>query len=444
MGKYQAYMEYKDFEGVFLTEIPASWKVKPLHTLCDFRQGKAHEPFVDGDGQFICVNARFVSTQGHSAKRCTENLTPAYLHDVLMVMSDLPNGRALARAFYVEEKKDYAVNQRICAITAKKICAKFLFYQLDRSPYFLMYDDGSNQTHLSNDTYKKYPVLLPSVSEQQIIANFLDHETAKIDILIEKQQQLIVLLKEKRQAVISHAVTKGLNANAPMRDSGVEWLGEVPEHWVRSSPGKACSIVSKGTTPSRQSKSKNEIYKFPFIIVNNLSLNGELDESKLIYIPDYEHSDLLSRSILYPGDVLFNIVGPPLGKAAIVSESYSEWNTNQAVAFFRPVNVINYFLRDWLQSDFCESWFMLRVKKTSGQANLTLEMCRDVPLLIPPVKEQKEIVEYCGKFKARINRLIEKCEDQSCLLLERRTALISAAVTGKIDVRKWAEKGEGQ
>ena len=147
-GKYVAYPEYKDYENVFLTEIPTGWEVKPLHTLCEFRQGKAHEPFVDDSGQFVCVNARFVSTQGQSIKRCNVNLTPANLHDVLMVMSDLPNGRALARAFFVSEQRNYAVNQRICAITAKKVNAKFLFYQLDRSPYFLMYGEFKSNSFI--------------------------------------------------------------------------------------------------------------------------------------------------------------------------------------------------------------------------------------------------------------------------------------------------------
>jgi type I restriction enzyme S subunit len=290
---------------------------------------------------------------------------------------------------------------------------------------------------LNSSIVKALLLPLPKKYEQERILNFLDHETAKIDTLIEKQQQLIKLLKEKRQAVISHAVTKGLNPQAPMKNSGVEWLGEVPEHWVLSTPGRVCSVISKGTTPAEQSRHQEGRYSVPFLIVNNILSLGVLNEDNLIFIPDIVHNGMLSRSKVFPGDVLFNIVGPPLGKTGVVSDSFPEWNINQAIAFFRPISVLNTFLRNWLQSEFCNSWFWLHAKKTSGQANLTLEMCRKVPLLIPPEEEQQEIDRYCNHISETIDCLIKKCEDQTELLKERRTALISAAVTGKIDVRNW-------
>jgi type I restriction enzyme S subunit len=431
MGKYQAYMEYKDFESVFLTEIPASWEVKPLHTLCDFRQGKAHEPFVDGDGQFICVNARFVSTQGHSAKRCTENLTPAYLHDVLMVMSDLPNGRALARAFYVEEKKDYAVNQRICAITAKKICAKFLFYQLDRSPYFLMYDDGSNQTHLSNDTYKKYPVLLPSVSEQQIIANFLDHETAKIDILIEKQQQLIVLLKEKRQTVISHAVTKGLNANAPMRDSGVEWLGEVPEHWIVKNYRYATQIY-RGKFGHRP-RNDPAFYdgEYPFIQTGDVAQAGKT-------ITKYKQTlneRGISVSQKFPAGTLVMAIAANIGDTAILD--FEAYAPDSVVGFKPNIDVELEFLRYSLMAALPA---LEQTSTQSTQANLNIDRIGTVKASFPPLSEQLEIVAKLDSLHEQYADIEIKAIKAIKLMQERRTALISAAVTGKIDVRDFNPK----
>jgi type I restriction enzyme S subunit len=431
MGKYQAYMEYKDFESVFLTEIPASWEVKPLHTLCDFRQGKAHEPFVDGDGQFICVNARFVSTQGHSAKRCTENLTPAYLHDVLMVMSDLPNGRALARAFYVEEKKDYAVNQRICAITAKKICAKFLFYQLDRSPYFLMYDDGSNQTHLSNDTYKKYPVLLPSVSEQQIIANFLDHETAKIDILIEKQQQLIVLLKEKRQTVISHAVTKGLNANAPMRDSGVEWLGEVPEHWEVKRLKNTSEVVDcRNKTPEYFEDGDYLVVRTTNIKKQKLSMNGAL------YTNEASFKIWTQRGVPPAGSIFFTREAPA-GEVCLVPDNLKFCMGQRMMNFICHEQEYTSYLFDYLLSD-CLERYIASVSHGSTVSHLRVEQVENIPVIVPPPSEAKEIHEELSVIKAKYLKLTDKAEQTIELMKERRTALISAAVTGKIDVRNWA------
>ena len=229
---FPRYLKYKDSGFQWLGDIPSHWETMRLATVCDFHSGKAHEPFIDDDGEFICVNSRFVSTEGESRKFCTENLSPTQRADILMVMSDLPNGRALAKAFFVDSDEPYAVNQRVCIIRAQeKANARFLYFQLNRNPLFLRHDDGVNQTHLSNATFTKFPTLVPPLPEQAAIASFLDAETAKIDSLIAEQRRLIELLKEKRQAVISHAVTKGLNPNAPMKPSGIEWAGPMPNQW---------------------------------------------------------------------------------------------------------------------------------------------------------------------------------------------------------------------
>ena len=111
--KYKKYQEYKSLSFPFLDEIPASWVVVPLYALSDFRQGKLHEPYIDEDGKFICVNSRFVSTEGRKFKHCNVNLSPVKQLDILMVMSDLPNGRALAKALFVEGENNYALNQRV-------------------------------------------------------------------------------------------------------------------------------------------------------------------------------------------------------------------------------------------------------------------------------------------------------------------------------------------
>jgi type I restriction enzyme, S subunit len=228
---FPRYSKYKESGVEWLGEVPDHWTTHRLSNVCAFESGKAHEPFIDDEGEFICVNSRFVSTEGISQKRCTQNLSPAKLNDILMVMSDLPNGRALAKAFFVSDTAPYAVNQRVCILRARKDNPRFLFHLLNRNHLFLLHDDGVNQTHLPNSVFTKFPATMPPVGEQTAIAAFLDRETAKIDGPVAEQRRLIELLKEKRQAVISHAVTKGLNPNAPMKPSGIEWLGDVPEHW---------------------------------------------------------------------------------------------------------------------------------------------------------------------------------------------------------------------
>jgi type I restriction enzyme S subunit len=191
--------------------IASGWKTAPLSTICSFASGKAHEPFIDDDGPFICVNARFVSTEGRILKRCSQNLVPARPSDILMVMSDLPNGRALARAYFVDGDQPLAVNQRVCRISAHSIDAKFAFYQLDRHPALLRYEDGSNQTHLPNSAFTKLSMVIPPKPEQLAIVRCLDSLASQVDGLSAALRRQIELLSERRHALIIAAVTGELD-----------------------------------------------------------------------------------------------------------------------------------------------------------------------------------------------------------------------------------------
>ncbi|WP_338929265.1 restriction endonuclease subunit S (plasmid) [Roseomonas mucosa] len=197
----------KDSGVEWLGEVPAHWEVHRLSRRCGFASGKAHEPFIDAEGSHICVTARFVSTQGVEERRCTQNLTPARRGDILMVMSDLPNGRALARTFLVRDDQPYAVNQRVCAVTPRVDDSAFLSYQLNRSQWLLRNDDGVNQTHLSNDDFRKLPLWIPPLHEQHAIASFLDEMTESFSRLAAEAERAITLLRERRAALISAAVT---------------------------------------------------------------------------------------------------------------------------------------------------------------------------------------------------------------------------------------------
>ena len=197
----------KDSGVEWLGQVPAHWELKRLSRVCHFQSGKAHEPFIDEDGDYIYVSARFVSTGGHSVRYCTENFCPTAVGDILMVMSDLPNGRALARAFLVEQKAPYAVNQRVCRIRPIGDDPSFLAYQLDRNIGLLRNDDGLNQTHLSNGDFMSVPLLIPPFGEQLAISTHLRRITAETDRLTAAAETAISLLQERRAALISAAVT---------------------------------------------------------------------------------------------------------------------------------------------------------------------------------------------------------------------------------------------
>jgi type I restriction enzyme S subunit len=436
---FPRYPAYKPSGMEWLGEVPEHWELTKLGRICIFESGKAHEPFIDEDGEFICVNSRFISTEGHTAKNCRENLSPAFRNDVLAVMSDLPNGRALGKAFFVNANQVYAVNQRVCRLTPLKVFPRFLFWLVNRNPGLLWFDDGVNQTHIPNSGFTKLIIALPKNGDQVFIATFLDNETAKIDALIAEQQRLIELLQEKRQAVISHAVTKGLNPDAPMKDSGVEWLGEVPEHW-RVSPLKHLATIQTGIAKGKDLEDMETI-DVPYLRVANVQ-DGylSLDEVHLLAVPVAS----IDRYLLNEGDVLMNEGGDfdKLGRGCIWSGEIAPCVHQNHVFAVRPYSVSGEWLNAYTTSKAANSYFISRSKQSTNLASISSTNLMGLPVPLPPAEEARETL-------GRLNQLINEIDDLKhsaiqaiALLQERRSALISAAVTGQIDVRGLVSEAE--
>ncbi len=270
----------------------------------------------------------------------------------------------------------------------------------------------------------------PPLAEQQQIAAFLDYETAKIDALIEKQQQLIALLGEKRQAVISHAVTKGLNPNAPMRDSGVEWLGMVPKHWKVSKVGHQTQIYRGKFTYRPRNEPRFYGGRHPFIQTGDVSNSSK-------FITEYtqtlnDKGFLISRE--FPkGTLCMVITGAKTGSVAILD----------FVACF-PDSIVGFYPKygekgaEYLFYAFqALKQYLDSVAVVSTQENLNVERISGAIWAWPPPEEQVEIAKHLVYVLERMKLIEQKSELLVELLQERRTALISAAVTGKIDVRDW-------
>jgi type I restriction enzyme S subunit len=300
------------------------------------------------------------------------------------------------------------------------------------SPLF-EYQSGSFLTatinQLTTGNLNSFEIPLPTKEERENIVNFLDHETAKIDTLIDKQQQLITLLKEKRQAVISHAVTKGLKPNAPMRDSGVEWLGEVPEHWLVSSLGYYASI-STGATPDR-SKSQYWGGDIPWIKTGEVKYNEIIETEEHITFDGVANSAV---TLSPPGTLLMAMYGQGVtrGRVALLGISATY---NQACAAITPNEKIwNKYLRHF----FMAAYHAIRDGgNETSQMNLNANIVSKFKVTIPSMDEQHKIVEFLDVELKSFDVLIAKAFGAIELMQERRTALISAAVTGKIDVRNW-------
>ena len=280
---------------------------------------------------------------------------------------------------------------------------------------------------------------MPPLEEQESIATFLDRETAKIDALIAEQKRLIELLQEKRQAVISHAVTKGLNPHAPMKDSGVEWLGEVPEHWELSRVKAISSFTTSGPRGWSEQISEDGALFVQSGDLNNY-LGVDFEDCKRVRVSGDAEA---LRTRLQRGDAVVCITGAKTGNAAVCQELPEDSYINQHLCLIRPRNNIEPgFLGLLLKSHCGQTHFALA--QYGLKQGLSLENVRETPLVLPPMKEQVEIVSYVNKVRGFMRSLINESHHSVEILKERRSALISAAVTGQIDVRGLVEAEVGE
>ncbi len=322
---------------------------------------------------------------------------------------------------------------------------KYVHYLVRNPIYVTQYLSRSkgirvNQWDLDPDEFKCIELLLPTKDEQAKIFAFLDHETAKIDTLIEEQQSLIRLLQEKRQAVISHAVTKGLNPNAPMKNSGVEWLGEVPEHWktiplkfvVSTRKGVAFKSVDFGDTGIR--------------VVKASDIKQKTIRAADVFLPEAFLNDY-PKAILKTGDIILSTVGSnpdvknsAVGQVGVVPEDLNRTLLNQNTVVFDPdeKKVVREYLFYILQTGGYRDHLDLNAHGTANQSSLSIADMLDFNIPLPPVEEQVAICNHLKEYQAKIVELGKDAGSSEFLLQERRTALISAAVTGKIDVREWS------
>ncbi|WP_454763234.1 restriction endonuclease subunit S [Cupriavidus campinensis] len=276
----------------------------------------------------------------------------------------------------------------------------------------------------------EFPV--PSHAEQTAIAIFLDRETGKIDALIAEQERLLTLLAEKRQTTISHAVTRGLNPNAPMKDSGVPWLGELPATWGVTRL-KFVASVQTGIAKGKDTTGK-ETVSVPYLRVANVQ-DGflALDDIAMIDI----EPEQLERYRLLSGDVLMNEGGDfdKLGRGAIWHGEIQDCIHQNHVFAVRPHSVEARWLNQITSSQYAQFYFMGRSKQSTNLASISSSNIMELPVLMPPAQEQGDILVFIDAETTKLDALRADVEHAVALLKARRSALIAAAVTGKIDVR---------
>jgi len=324
-----------------------------------------------------------------------------------------------------------AVCERVEPTDVDAVYLSYLLRFYDLSKTFYSMGGGLRQSMKYADV-KRIPILMPTPGEQVAIATFLDRETAKIDVLIAEQETLLALLAEKRQATISHAVTKGLNPDAPTKDSGIPWLGEVPAHWEVTRL-KFVAEVQTGIAKGKDTAGKDTM-TVPYLRVANVQ-DGFLALDDIAMI-DIEHQQL-DRYRLVSGDVLMNEGGDfdKLGRGAIWREEIADCIHQNHVFAVRPHAVRPEWLNQVTNSQYAQFYFMGRSKQSTNLASISSSNIMELPVVLPPDDEQVRILELIDAEIARLDELNAQSVQGIELLKERRNALIAAAVTGQIDVR---------
>lgn len=423
LRRFKPYPAYKDSGVEWLGDIPTHWEVKRLKYVARIEAGQSPPSEVVRDGleglPFLQGNADFGPTSPIPRQACDVAPTHAQEGDILFSV------RAPVGAMNVADQ-EYGIGRGLCAVRlGPSVERRFGFYALSSVRKLLdRVATGSTYEAVTTSHVGDLPQLLPSGPEQRAIAAFLDRETARIDALVAKKERLIELLQEKRTALITRAVTKGLDPSVPMKDSGVEWLGEIPAHWEVKRNG---AIFDE-----RNERGREDLPILEVSIASGVRVR-EFSDTKI----EQRSDDLGAYKVALAGDIAFNKMRMWQGAVGATPED-GLVSPDYIVARPRVGAVPDYFA-----SVFRTPIFMVEVYRWShgivdDRNRLYWDDFKAIRIPCPPTGEQRAIAAFLDRETARIDALISKVREAIDRLKELRTALISAAVTGKIDVREEA------
>ncbi len=447
MSHYKPYPAYKDSGVEWLGEVPEHWGVKPLKLLV--KEGSTISYGIVQPGEPLDEGVPFVQTTNMSSgnfeieslQKTTSEIAAGFPRSRLTGGEVILGIRASIGAAFVVPVHLAGVNlsRGVARIDcSSELSSRFLVAYLSSMAvdgYWQLAKQGSTFNEVSIATVKELLVPVPPSEEQADIEGVLSNATARLDALIEKKTRFINLLREKRQALITHAVTKGLDPNVRMKDSGVQWLGEVPEHWELRPLKRLISSIGQGWSPECEARTPEE---GEWGVVKVGCVNGGVfrpEESKALPAEMEPRPELSLRA----GDVLISRANTRelVGSCAVVpcdypylllcDKLYRVGCSERVTPDFLAALVTVYGRR------------AVEIEATgasSSMVNIAQSVILDLPVAVPGTDEQVEIISRVSEATARIERLREKTERSIDLLKERRSALITAAVTGQIDLRE--------
>lgn len=394
--------------------IPENWKMLKLKDVCTFKNGKGHEQIIDEDGEFILVNSKFVSTEGEVVKRVNECYSPLYEDEIAIVMSDVPNGKAIAKCFYIEKDGKYSLNQRIGAIRATDlVSSRFLYYQLDKNQYYLRFDDGVKQTNLRKEEVLGCPIPLPPIKEQQRISEIL----SLWEKAIFNYRDLILQLKTRKKGLMQKLFEGNLRLNDSEGGPFHEWKEEKLSYYLKVSKTKNHDLEYD----------KNDVLSVSgeYGIVNQIEFQGR----------SFAGASVANYGVVNQGDVVYTksplksnpygIIKVNKGKAGIVSTLYAVYKCKPTVNgefieyYFQLDDNTNRYLRPLVQ------------KGTKNDMKINNEKVLIDPVLFPSLKEQEAIVEFLNTVDEEISYYELKLEQ----LETQKKGLMQQLLTGQKRVK---------
>lgn len=426
MKKYDT---YKDSGNQWIGQVPEHWCLYSLKYYLNLQKGRKPEEFLE-EGDLPYVTMDYIRSREN--KTClypssTEGLVPINDDDML-VLWDGANAGEIVKA-----KKGFLSSTMAVLDFDKKIgLSQYLFYLLKKmEPTFKTFANGTTIPHFDSSILLDYKYPLPPLSEQQAIVEFLDKKTGKIDQSIALLETQKTDLLAYRQALITETVTKGLNSNAPMKDSGIQWIGEIPEGWEMKRLKHFTALLTDGThqTPTYLEEG------VPFLSIKDIS-TGKIDFSDVKYISEEEHLALQAHAPVEKGDIIFTRIGTLGVFLKVDTDIVFDIFVSVGLIKLIPNSVNADYLVYYLSSNMIQEYISFtKVGEGTSAPKINLTNAKNMPIITPPLSEQQAIVEYLDKKTSDIDTAIQKINTQIADLQAYRTALISEAVTGKIDVR---------
>lgn len=444
MKKYEA---YKDSGIEWIGDIPKGWSVLRMKHYFYMKgrigwQGLKADEFIE-DGPYLVTGTDFVNGKvcwercyHISEERFNEAPEIHVQQGDLLITKDGTVGKL---ALIEEKPEKVSLNSHLLILRPVKgeINNHFVYWALQSvifKDYVGLASSGSTMASLSQEKIGEFPLILPTLSEQQIIVSYLDHKIGKIDASVSAINSQIDDLKAYRQSIISETVTKGLNPDVKMKDSGVEWIGEIPEMWKCTKLGWLYPNMGSGTTPDTNNLNYYSEGGYNWLQTGDLNDGVITDTSK--HITELAVNERGMR--IYPsGSVVVAMYGATIGKVGLLS---IDTTTNQACCVL-PIteNIYNRYTFYVMQSS---KMSLISKSVGGGQPNISQTIIKEHKIPVPPLHEQQAIASYLDSKTSKIDSVIKSLEVQLNDLNALKQSIISEAVTGKIDLREWKQSVE--